>query len=404
MKIKVVIGANYGDEGKGLATRYFTRQAIQNNETCKNVLFNGGAQRGHTVEMKDGTRHVFHHFGSGTYDGADTIFLDNFMLSPMDFVNEYYGLTLATKPEIQICAIDKCRVVTPYDIILNQIVELSRGDDKHGSCGNGIWETHVRYKCSDFNKTYGELCEMPLHELENYLRSIASWYTYQRLLEYGITDFHTNDKYLIYRNILHSRSVLYNYISDFHYMTKKLKMMYGIPCNTIDEDTTTLVCEGGQGLALDEDNLRMYPHVTASKTGAAQIAELCAQTSADIDLEVCYVTRAYFTRHGAGYFPTECKDGLYDIVDYTNKYNPHQGKFRYGMFDYDEFIERVDSDWHKVIKYIPNAKKSVMLTHLNEVPVDTMLKLTHRIAVQFDNIYTSMTKYAEDVEIYKERG
>lgn len=57
-EVKVVIGANYGDEGKGLMTNYFARQADKKHKKCLNILFNGGAQRGHTVENGD-FRHVF---------------------------------------------------------------------------------------------------------------------------------------------------------------------------------------------------------------------------------------------------------------------------------------------------------------------------------------------------------
>ena len=59
--VKVVIGANFGDEGKGLMTDYFAAQAVENKESCLVVLHNGGAQRGHTVVTPEGYRHVFHH-------------------------------------------------------------------------------------------------------------------------------------------------------------------------------------------------------------------------------------------------------------------------------------------------------------------------------------------------------
>ena len=67
--IKIVIGANFGDEGKGLMTDYFCHQAEQRNENCIVVLHNGGAQRGHTVTTPTGIKHIFHHFGSGTFCG-----------------------------------------------------------------------------------------------------------------------------------------------------------------------------------------------------------------------------------------------------------------------------------------------------------------------------------------------
>ena len=65
-EIKIIIGASYGDEGKGLAADYFGSRGSD----LINVLTNGGPQRGHTVEMPDGRRHVFKHFGAAAFRGA----------------------------------------------------------------------------------------------------------------------------------------------------------------------------------------------------------------------------------------------------------------------------------------------------------------------------------------------
>lgn len=62
-----VIGANYGDEGKGLVT-----DALSHNDTTV-VRFNGGGQAGHTVVTPDGRRHVFKHIGAGSFRGAHTV-------------------------------------------------------------------------------------------------------------------------------------------------------------------------------------------------------------------------------------------------------------------------------------------------------------------------------------------
>ena len=78
--VKIVIGANYGDEGKGLMTRHF----VLDSKTKPIVVFhNGTAQRGHTVDYNATHRHVFHHFGSGTGDGAPTYFAETFLIHPM---------------------------------------------------------------------------------------------------------------------------------------------------------------------------------------------------------------------------------------------------------------------------------------------------------------------------------
>ena len=70
--IKIVIGANYGDEGKGLMTDFFAADAAGKGMRSLVICSNGGSQRGHTVITPEGIRHVFHHFGSGSFAGADS--------------------------------------------------------------------------------------------------------------------------------------------------------------------------------------------------------------------------------------------------------------------------------------------------------------------------------------------
>ena len=143
MVIKVVIGANFGDEGKGLMTDYFCHQSTLRGEKSLVVLHNGGAQRGHTVVTPDGNRHVFHHFGSGTLVGADTYLSEEFVLNPMIFRQEWEELE-STKAIPKVYVNHTCRVTTPFDMILNQIIEESRDNARHGSCGMGIHETMIR--------------------------------------------------------------------------------------------------------------------------------------------------------------------------------------------------------------------------------------------------------------------
>ena len=119
MLVKAVIGANYGDEGKGLVTNFLVEQAIENKRKVAGVLNNGGAQRGHTV-VKDNIRHVFHHFGSGTLNNAPTFITDQFVLNPIVFVEEYKELLeLGIEPKVYI---DKNALITlPYDMMINQM-------------------------------------------------------------------------------------------------------------------------------------------------------------------------------------------------------------------------------------------------------------------------------------------
>ena len=148
-QIKVVIGANFGDEGKGLMTDYFCKRLSENGSVL-NIRFNGGAQAGHTVvvpTLGQQKRHVFSHFGAGSFvNGTDTYLSGNFILNPILFCRErdemYRNFWFYPKVYIH----ESCKITTPFDMLVNQIVERSRGDQRHGSCGVGINETVVRYR------------------------------------------------------------------------------------------------------------------------------------------------------------------------------------------------------------------------------------------------------------------
>ena len=131
-----------------------------------------------------------------------------------------------------------------------------------------------------------------------------------------------------------------------------------------------LIFEGAQGLLLDKNNKSFFPNLTPANTGIDNVLQMLYQLGAEWDkvndVEVCYVTRSYFTRHGAGHLPTECektKIAKY-MVDLTNHYNEFQGDFRYGYFDRDLFVNAVTRDLAKIIGRKIDVGLSV--THLDE--------------------------------------
>ena len=140
MEIKAVIGANYGDEGKGLVTDFLVEKALKSKKNCLVVLNNGGAQRGHTV-IRSKIRHVFHHFGSGTLQKVPTFISGLFIINPIVFMDEYKELVkYGVYPKAYIS--ENAIVSTPYDMIINHIVSMYR--KVHNSCGLGIWETECK--------------------------------------------------------------------------------------------------------------------------------------------------------------------------------------------------------------------------------------------------------------------
>ena len=107
------------------------------------------------------------------------------------------------------------------------------------------------------------------------------------------------------------------------------------------------------------------PHLTPSNTGIKNPLELIGSREADI--EVCYVSRTYMTRHGAGRFDTECKksDINSEIIDLTNVPNPYQDSIRYGTLDIYDLKERIEKDLDG-----KKFKKSIAITHCNEYGVN----------------------------------
>lgn len=379
MVIKVVIGANFGDEGKGLMTDYFCHQSTLRGEKTLVVLHNGGAQRGHTVVTPDGNRHVFHHFGSGTLVGADTYLSEEFVLNPMIFRQEWGELeSMKAIPKVYVN--HTCRVTTPFDMILNQIIEESRDNARHGSCGMGIHETMIRDVCnypiemwfdsSDEAKRYY------LKEIRNYLS--------ERLLDFGINKIPDN-----WKEIVNSDLLIENFISELNFMCRNISIRF----DRFIEYYDCVVFENGQGLLLDQNNTAYYPHLTPSNTGIKNSLEIIAEMSCKPDIEVCYVTRTYLTRHGAGRLDGECdkQEINPDMQDLTNVPNPHQGTLRYAKLIEKSLEERILKDFEPARKY--GAKLSLAITHENEY--DHVFSNTFK--KNFDYIYYSDGETRESV-------
>lgn len=379
--IKVVIGANFGDEGKGLMTDYFCHQAALRGENCIAVCHNGGAQRGHTVDTPEGLHHVFHHFGSGTFAGADTYFAEEFILNPMVFRQEWKELKkLGIEPKVYIN--DRCMVSTPFDMIMNQVLEEKRAENRHGSCGLGIHETIERHKqgCVSFSSVF--LSDYDGLNRIN-LEIIRDKYFSRRMDDLGIS---LDDEWA---EIFYSDSLIENFLCDLEFMnTHSIRM---------DEEVLnkyeTVVFEGGQGLLLDQNNEEYFPHLTPSNTGLKNPEEMIKRLFPDSNVEVCYVTRPYLTRHGAGRLDNECyKEEINpNMEDLTNVPNPHQGTLRYGKMDFSELARRVHEDF----SCRNGWGLSVAVTHRNEV--DSLFKSVDSIGLSdlkkfFGSIYLSYGK------------
>ena len=355
--IKVVIGANYGDEGKGLMTDHFAAEAAKAGRTALVILSNGGAQRGHTVTAPGGVRHVFHHFGSGCFAGATSWLPRFYIVNPMIFMNEYEELTVKGLRDLRIFMNPECPVTTPFDMITNQILEENRGAKRHGSCGTGIWETLLRQ-----GPGLEKMRDMSDNEVAAYLKGPCREQMMKRLSGAGIDDIPGN-----WKEIVDDEGLIANYITDLRAMLEIAELKSG----DILKEYDRLIFENGQGLLLDRNRREFGCHTTPSNTGLRNPAALIREYLKDepCDAEVCYVSRTYLTRHGAGPFPGQCDKAEInpDMQDLTNVPNPHQGTMRYGKLDEKSFRRRIREDFDS--ERLPRGfvkRMTVGLTHTNE--------------------------------------
>ena len=391
MRAEAVIGANYGDEGKGL----FTDWLCANRPNPIVVMANGGSQRGHTVELKDGKRHVFHHFGAGTFRGASTYFAKTFLLNPMQFVKEHEELKKLGYVPFS-CRDPRCIIQLPCDIALNWHIEKSRGDSKHGSVGCGIWETKYRMYNGD-SCTLDAFCEMAYDGKVNYIKSQARKYRDLRCAEEGF-DNHAD----IY-DLFMSSGFIDHFIADCMTMRQLCK---GILIDEMHKsfDDVTLVFENGQGLKLDQfygaaDEANTTPSFTGSIGIAKFLNDDCSKIATS-DVTLNYISRTYLTKHGAGKFTEESVFGSdkFSFYDETNVDNEWQDNLRFAKLDVPALIQRCVRDCNMMKQLLMSktaVKMNLVMTHANEIDVpDSICKCAN-----FDSIFMSTARNSDDIFI-----
>lgn len=367
----VVIGKNFGDEGKGQTVDRLCR-----GRNALVIRHNGGAQAGHTVE--DGCfRFVFHQLGSGSYRNCPTYWSDTFLPDLFKLEEEILDFSAERKKEADDnaeCALfahPDCRCVIIYDVLLNNFSEQLRGENKHGSCGMGIYEA----VCRSRNKKYAVLLkdfeEKSLEEMVEKIRLIRDEYVipkYQELCSEAVAEkgsqFTADWGELIFdENILmNAADIMYR--NFYNYIVLKR-------FDEVIQPFSDIIFENAQGLMLDEDNAEYYPNLTPSHTGLYNVLELLKNVREGQQLEVSYVTRTYVTRHGAGRLDYECDKSEInrDMYDKTNTTNLWQDELRYAMHSTESFWSYIDQDLSMLS---PLKKKGwkidtrMYLTHMDE--------------------------------------
>lgn len=321
MEVKVVTGANAGDEGKGMVAFSLAKKAISHDKRVLSILYNGGVQRGHTANGQ-----IVHCTGTGDLAGGTTYYDEHFVVDPI-------ALWLT---ESNVFIHPKCRIVLPCDVIKNRKKEIERGTNRHGSCGMGIFECVKRNKHSDL-----KVRAIDLIDIFNLYTTVEKM---KKLLTPDMDDEVYNTD---------------NFMRAVDYVLQNCPI---VELSQIVSDYDTLIFEGGQGLLLDQTNVGDFPHLTPSSVGSFNIYNTINNLGAEFT-DIFYVSRSYVTRHGAGPMDNECKkeDINPDIVDSTNLENDWQGALRFGYLNTDKLYKRVKEDFSRY----SDAKLNMVFTQLN---------------------------------------
>ena len=346
MKARIVIGSNYGDEGKGTVVASYTKKS----SNVLNVLTNGGAQRGHSILTKDGNI-TNQHFGSGTYFGADNYYSRYFILNPMQFVKEYNSLIV--KPS-KIYVDRRCKWSTPYDMMANLISERQIG--RHASCCMGIWNTIKRtweLGWKPFDEFVTDVVDNPTLALYH-LIGVKKYYERNLIIP---------DEW---KPIWNGENIMFHFMEDCKFMAEHTTVS-----DLSSLNYNELIFENGQGLLLCDTGKDTYD-TTPSNTGIKYSLELLKNLDNIEELNVHYVTRPYLTRHGDGEMLNQMgrkRIASSVMEDRTNHYNEGQGDFRYGLLDIPSLKERIGTD---AINGFSNCDRKFL-----DTKIETHLDVTH---------------------------
>lgn len=290
----VIIGAQFGDEGKGKIVDY-----LANNPKVKIIArFAGGNNAGHTV-IKDGKKYVFHLLPSGILNPDNICVIGNgVVLDPEVLLEEISQL----KDELDINNLsllisNRTHVILPYHRILDSLQEENKKGNKIGTTKRGIGPAYV----DKYNRTgirAGDLLDEELFETK-----------LKQQLELK-SELLKGDNQLSYQDILHKYR---NYAIEIEKYIKETSYFLN---ESLDEGLNVLL-EGAQGTLLDIDH-GTFPFVTSSN---ASVGGACSGTGIPPTKisTVIGICKAYSTRVGNGPFPTELKGEIGEQIRQSGK-------------------------------------------------------------------------------------
>ena len=280
--VKAIVGANWGDEGKGKITDMFAEKADIV------IRFQGGANAGHTI-INDKGRFAFHLMPSGVcYDHTTCIIGNGVALDINKFLSELEDVRKAgLNPKLLVS--DRVQILMPYHILLDTYEEERLGKNAFGSTKSGI--------APFFSDKYAKI-GIQLNELfdEESLRAkLKNICTLKNLILEHVYHKPLLDEEELYNTCMEYKEKIAPYVCDTHsYLQQAIK------------DGKEILLEGQLGTLKDPD-FGIYPMVTSSSTLAGYGA-VGAGIPPHLIKEVITVTKAYSSAVGAGEFVSEILD------------------------------------------------------------------------------------------------
>ena len=285
MSAFIVLGAQWGDEGKGKMTDYLAEEA--------NVVvrYQGGNNAGHTVEVGD-KQYKLHLIPSGIlHDEKLNVIGNGVVVDPMAFFSEIDYLReegVKVTPEKLIVS-DRAHVIMPYHKVLDKLKEKARGKNDIGTTGKGIGPCYT----DKFERCGIRVCDLIDKEV---------------FKEKLMANIEMKNKYIV--NVLGGEELRFDEIyEEYSKYGEKLKpFVKDTSVRVYDEikKDKTVLFEGAQGMLLDID-YGTYPYVTSSNTTAGGVSNGVG-IGPNMITNAVGIAKAYTTRVGKGPFPTELEN------------------------------------------------------------------------------------------------
>lgn len=307
----VVLGTQWGDEGKGKIVDLLTEEA------AAVVRFQGGHNAGHTLVI-DGEKTVLHVIPSGILrEGVECLIGNGVVLSAAALLKEMAELEARGVPVRERLRISSaCPLILPYHVALDQARERKRGEKKIGTTGRGIGPAYED-KVARRGLRLGDLRQP--QKFADTLREVLEYHNHALVHYYGAEPL---DFDVVLAEAIQEGEQLLPMMAD---VTSTLHQHREAGAN--------IMFEGAQGSLLDIDH-GTYPFVTSSNTTAGGTATGSGFGPLYLDY-VLGITKAYTTRVGSGPFPTELFDAIGErLAERGHEFGATTGRARRcGWFD-----------------------------------------------------------------------